>query len=325
MNVSVIIPCHNESAIISKKIENSLKLGETIKEIIIVDDNSTDETYNIALKLENTHKNITVLKNTGGHGKNSAVVLALKNCSGDIICLTDADIMLPENTVINVLPYFDKNKVGMVSLSPMLIFPVCNKPNNEYATVYETCVRWLKITESWIDSVPVPHGQALFFLKHLNLLPIRQADDVDLGIQTRKKGYKVKYAKYCFFHEKVLDDSTKLRKQKIRRCKAVIDALLFHKDVLFNPKYGFFGMLCYPADLFVYVFSPLLFILSMITFVTLLFATNHSIFAFTMLAIISVLVIKYKSIILLTVVNFTSIWEYFKSGQKNAWRTPREL
>src|SRR3989344_726008 len=122
MNVSVIIPCHNESAIISKKIENSLKLGETIKEIIIVDDNSTDETYNIALKLENTHKNITVLKNTGGHGKNSAVVLALKNCSGDIICLTDADIMLPENTVINVLPYFDKNKVGMVSLSPMLIF-----------------------------------------------------------------------------------------------------------------------------------------------------------------------------------------------------------
>jgi cellulose synthase/poly-beta-1,6-N-acetylglucosamine synthase-like glycosyltransferase len=47
--VSIIIPAHNEEAIIERAIESALETNYPNKEIIVVDDGSTDRTYQIAL------------------------------------------------------------------------------------------------------------------------------------------------------------------------------------------------------------------------------------------------------------------------------------
>ena len=198
MDVSIIIPCHNESDVISEKINNTLALGDDVKEVIIVDDHSTDKTYDISLKLAKKHGRIIVLKNPNIAGKNFAVKFGLAHVLNEVVCMTDADVMLPADVVRKIAPYLEKNNVGMVCLSTRIVSSNKNC-GDSYYYLYETVIRIMKIIESELDSVTAPHGQALFFKKSLKIFPNRQADDVDLAIQTRKKGYAVKYARDCFF------------------------------------------------------------------------------------------------------------------------------
>ena len=60
MKISIIIPCFNEEKTISKVIDKILNLSEIDKEIIIINDGSTDNTKNI---LDDLKKKITNYKN----------------------------------------------------------------------------------------------------------------------------------------------------------------------------------------------------------------------------------------------------------------------
>ena len=131
MNVSFIVPCHNEEEIILAKINNILALGNSVNEIIIVDDNSSDDTFAVVKKLSAKNKKIKLFKNSE-RGKNSAVILVIKRSSSEIICMTDADIMLPADALQKILPYFEKQNIGMVSLSTKLL----NDASSNYSFIY---------------------------------------------------------------------------------------------------------------------------------------------------------------------------------------------
>jgi len=93
MILSVIIPVFNERNTISeilKRIEE-VDLGNIgfQKEVIIVDDGSTDGTRDILEKLENKYKIIYHHKN---QGKGAAIRTGLKAISGDYVIIQDADL-----------------------------------------------------------------------------------------------------------------------------------------------------------------------------------------------------------------------------------------
>lgn len=83
MKVSVIIPVYNEVATIEeiiKRVKNApLKLG---KEIIIIDDASTDGTKEVIGKIEG--EDIKKLFHNKNQGKGAAVRTALRHITGDI-------------------------------------------------------------------------------------------------------------------------------------------------------------------------------------------------------------------------------------------------
>ncbi len=96
MKLSIIIPVFNEEKTISKVIERvqSLSIAPVTKEIIVVDDGSTDET---ALKIRNsTHKvggqNLKIFRHAKNLGKGAAVRTGIENASGDYIVIQDADL-----------------------------------------------------------------------------------------------------------------------------------------------------------------------------------------------------------------------------------------
>lgn len=90
MKLSVIIPVYNEINCIENVISRVKKV-KVDKEIIVVDDCSTDGTREILEKIEG----ITLLLHDRNRGKGAAVRTALKKVSGDIIIIQDADLEYP--------------------------------------------------------------------------------------------------------------------------------------------------------------------------------------------------------------------------------------
>ncbi len=111
--LSIIIPCFNEKntiKVILKKIKESLKYHEIIEyEIIIVDDFSNDGTTEILKNLIDKEKMKIYFHNIN-LGKGAAIHTALKNITGDITIIQDADLEYdPFDYNKLLVPFFETN------------------------------------------------------------------------------------------------------------------------------------------------------------------------------------------------------------------------
>ena len=91
-NLTIIIPVYNEEKTILKIVEEvkKVRLTNIKKEIIIVDDFSTDGTRNILKGIKD--KSIKIFSHDKNIGKGAAIRTALKHSTGDIILIQDADM-----------------------------------------------------------------------------------------------------------------------------------------------------------------------------------------------------------------------------------------
>lgn len=99
MKISIIIPAYNESAFIRSVINKveSVRLGEYVtREIIIIDDGSTDDTKEM-LNTYTGNSSVKIFHLKTNMGKGAAIKLGLENSSGDIILIQDADLEYDPN------------------------------------------------------------------------------------------------------------------------------------------------------------------------------------------------------------------------------------
>lgn len=104
--ISVIIPCFNEE----EGIKNVLgKMPDYIDEVIVVDNNSTDNTSFVAKK----SKAIIVFEREKGYG--AAIKAGLKKAKGDILVVLDGDDTYPPECIKDLVKYLQKNNLNFVS------------------------------------------------------------------------------------------------------------------------------------------------------------------------------------------------------------------
>jgi dolichol-phosphate mannosyltransferase len=112
MKLSIIIPVYNEEKtieIILKKVMN-IKIPIE-KEIICVDDGSTDDSPNIIKRL--SYKELFYYYKENG-GKGSAVRFGLNKASGDILLIQDADLEYDPGDYVKLLEPILTNKTKVV-------------------------------------------------------------------------------------------------------------------------------------------------------------------------------------------------------------------
>jgi len=91
MKLSIIIPCFNEINTIELIIQKILKLYTNEKEIIVIDDCSTDGSKEILInKIFNLIDNLIV--NEKNYGKGFCIRKGIESATGDIILIQDADL-----------------------------------------------------------------------------------------------------------------------------------------------------------------------------------------------------------------------------------------
>ena len=89
--VAVIIPAFNVASCISAAIHSALSQSIAPREIIVVDDASTDDTASIVANLAREHKSIRLIQMPVNKGAAAARNVGLNNCSSDWIAVLDSD------------------------------------------------------------------------------------------------------------------------------------------------------------------------------------------------------------------------------------------
>lgn len=106
--VSIIVPVYNVAAYLNECLDSLIYQTYQNIEIILVDDGSTDNSYEICKEYANLDNRIHLIKKVNG-GAASARNLALDNISGDYICFVDSDDYVELNYVQRLVEELEKN------------------------------------------------------------------------------------------------------------------------------------------------------------------------------------------------------------------------
>ncbi|MCD6449131.1 MAG: glycosyltransferase family 2 protein [Thermotogaceae bacterium] len=98
--VCIIIPAYNEEKTIHKSLESAINQDYENYYIVVIDDNSKDNTCDIALRYKEKYPDkIFVVRNESNKGKIKNLLYATKNFAADIYLIIDADNEIPKNYV----------------------------------------------------------------------------------------------------------------------------------------------------------------------------------------------------------------------------------
>jgi glycosyltransferase involved in cell wall biosynthesis len=100
--LSVIIPAYNEEATIIKVLRGVLAVPHLL-EIIVVDDCSTDRTFELATQMAAAHPVVKVMRHAKNGGKTEALKTGFAASRGDIVIVQDADLEYRPSEIATVI------------------------------------------------------------------------------------------------------------------------------------------------------------------------------------------------------------------------------
>ena len=113
MRLSVIMPCYNEAESLPD-ILNKVRAVTIDKEIIVIDDCSSDDTPNVLANEQRNDPNLRVVRHERNRGKGAAVRTGIAAANGDVIIVQDADLEYDPNDFYAVLKPIFEGRVGVV-------------------------------------------------------------------------------------------------------------------------------------------------------------------------------------------------------------------
>lgn len=113
--VSIIIPAHNEEKVIVRAIESALETDYPNKEIVVVDDGSTDRTYQLAYPYAEKGLIKLLRRDVASGSKAGALNHGLIFATGDVIITVDADTMLERQAVKEAVKPLSNPRISAVS------------------------------------------------------------------------------------------------------------------------------------------------------------------------------------------------------------------
>lgn len=292
--VSILIATYNEESVIANRLKNLLELDypKNKYEILVINSGSTDNTSSIVESFMNNPKfsdpSIKLIEEDERNGKASAINLGQKYARGDIILITDANSLYDRSVLREMMPHFKDPSVGAVSGKYIVSNPHRALPASE--AFYWEIESIMFSGESYLDSVSTVIGTISAWRKELmNFNKKTLSEDLDMTIQVRSKGYKVKYEPGAMVYEPSAITSEEQVKQRKRICIGTIQNFFLHiRFFLTYP--SLFTYVIFPSHKMLTMFSP--FVLLSILFLYA-FSWDLKVIAFHLMISISFFVLMF--------------------------------
>src|SRR3989338_4818763 len=116
MKLSIIIPVFNEEKTVPELLKkvNRLKIDGVDKEVIVVDDGSTDATASVISNFKFPISNFKIIKHKKNQGKGAAVRTGIENSTGDYVIIQDADLEYDPSQIKDLVKPIQEGKAKVV-------------------------------------------------------------------------------------------------------------------------------------------------------------------------------------------------------------------
>jgi N-acetylglucosaminyltransferase len=205
--ITVVVPLFNEGRSIYDTIVSLVKLDypQDKLEVTVVDDCSTDDSYEWAKKAAAEFPNVTVLRNPYNMGKRKGINAAVRASNAEIIVSVDSDVIVYPTALRELVARFTKPEVAAVGGRVHV-----SNPNENWLTRLQTIKYYfgqehLKNLERGLDQVMCLSGCLTAYRRHVlielepvledrNILgvPIKYGEDRFLTHQIVRRGYKTR-------------------------------------------------------------------------------------------------------------------------------------
>ena len=248
------IPAHNEEKTILKTVKSLLRADypQSKKEIIVVDDGSTDGTAGVVKRFAVNHPEVYVISKRQG-GKSSALNVALENSTGGFFAVVDADSRISSNSIKKSLSNFTDKKIGAV-ISRVRV----DGPRN----FLERIQRFEYIMSSMIRKIMCNFG-TLYMTP--GVLSIYRADvlrklggftrdktnlteDLEIAMRLKYNGYLIKMEPESITYTHVPSTLSALWRQRVRWARGYLYNHWNYRKMFFSSKHGVYGFFQMPVN-----------------------------------------------------------------------------
>lgn len=251
--LTIAIPAWNEGKYIKAAMESvfSLDYPKNRFEMIIIDDGSTDNTYEAAKNTIKKHPqfNVTLITKKN-EGKGVAMNLALSKAKGDYFISLDGDSHIEPSAIKKLLPYFTSQDIAAV----LPCMKVSNPKNLlEKIQWYEYIVNmYYKKIMGHLDCIFVAPGPFSVFRTHVlrevgGFAKENLTEDLEMTLRLQKNHYRILQAMDVYVYTNVPNTMKQLYRQRNRWFKGSFFNALAYKDMMFNKNYGDFGIVQMPV------------------------------------------------------------------------------
>lgn len=247
---TIVVPCYNEEESIFGTVESLLALDypKDKYKIMIIDDGSTDNSWQCIKKYEN-HPQIEIYKKENG-GKHTALNFAISKSKADIIGCLDADSFVSPNALRDIVTYFaDKDTVAVTPAIKI------HNPDNILRKVQKVEYDWgifLRKMLSFLDALYVTPGPFSFFRREVfekigAYKKAHNTEDMEMAMRLQAHGHKIKNCHTAFVYTIAPEKFSKLFIQRIRWTYGFLKNALDYRHLFFNKTQGNLGFFVLPV------------------------------------------------------------------------------
>ncbi|WP_317453313.1 bifunctional polysaccharide deacetylase/glycosyltransferase family 2 protein [Streptomyces xanthii] len=233
--VSVIVPAYNEEAGIEATIRSLLASNHSYVQVIVVDDGSSDRTYEIAEWMRAQDARVMVVRQENA-GKAAALNTGLSWAQFDLVVMIDGDTVFEPDAIGNLIQPFTDPRVGAVSGNTK----VGNRQgvlgrwqHLEYVIGFNLDRRMFDVLECMPT---VPGAIGAFRRTALDgvggVSEDTLAEDTDLTMALCRAGWRVVYEETAIAWTEVPASVRQLWKQRYRWCYGTLQAMWKHRRAL---------------------------------------------------------------------------------------------
>jgi len=212
-SVSIIIPAHNEEAVLHAKLENALSIDYPTDrlDIVVASDGSRDDTVRIAQTFED--RGVRVLDFAKRRGKASVLNDAVAATESELLCLCDANVMFAPDALRQLVACLADDRVGAATGDVRLSSEDSDFGRGE--GLYYRIERAMQVGESLLATTVCVDGGMYLMRRELYrpLKPDTILDDFVTSMNVIRHGRRIIYVPEAIATE----NATPCWKQEFRR------------------------------------------------------------------------------------------------------------
>ncbi len=263
--VTITVPAYNEGLNVKKTVESLLRLNYPKNKlfIILVDDGSTDNTWEIMQEYKDYPQIKTFRKENGG--KYTAQNLGLENTHTPFLGCLDSDSEVNPESLNRIMTYFSDPEV--MAVAPTIVsHNEGNIVQRAQKTDYELQI-YVKKMYAFVDAIHVTPGPFSIFRKSVfeSIGPYKhahQTEDQEIAMRMHQNNMKIEHAPDAYVYTNTPKTVKALYKQRTRWIYGFIRNSLDYRHMFFKKRYGNIGFITLPSGfisvmsvLFLFVFT----------------------------------------------------------------------